>query len=611
MANNLFQYFQRIRDLPLLDARGFLAFRSYKELDKVSKEMEQEKQSLCLTLSYFYSRIFQIYGALALTLIDDVQYMTSTGIVQMKPTDFLPTPGMQPYHIQQPLRLRGGGPNREELGNFYFLTNILSSTKEDLGYRVLYRADKTTKDEIFFKIIKPKDDKENSSELTRQEGRFAIGYDGAPDYARFYIKASKMAGSNQIRVEFGEIRYLTSQGAERTDIPPVDVVKDKTIIVYPSKPDSDPTQYKLVQPAIQMDVYFKARLDKIMSYIKKLMGYRAGFKDATTTSDSDSFPDTGGDPQLSLTRIHSNLAKDRPPGHCVARALQLLRTPLLSDRDGVSSMCKVRFYQTGKETTRAGLPSPGGLIAASSKESEKPGSAGIAATAQLFYNFVSSGTPQLIIGNRRLAQGQPSALEQYTRFVRLMAHVFDDNHDAQGKELSNEDIQRAGIAGIHNRTDSKVCKGLPADDISVPNRIAQEVYKKVRALFRIQLDHAAKCTGIIKQLFGIQYDSTGRLISIKFSDNLMQKGLPELERISYEAREVLIQYYARCESTYREGANMIAEQYRKDRAPPVPFCTQKAGPALPSAPPMAQAVKPKQPVQMKGGNKRKTRKASK
>jgi len=91
----------------------------------------------------------------------------------------------------------------------------------------------------------------------------------------------------------------------------------------------------------------------------------------------------------------------------------------------------------------------------------------------------------------------------------------------------------------------------------------------------------------------------------------MQKGLPELERISYEAREVLIQYYARCESTYREGANMIAEKYRKDHAPPVPISTQKAGPALPSAPPMAQAVKPKQPVQMKGGNKRKTRKASK
>jgi hypothetical protein len=129
MANNLFQYFQRIRVLPIMDARGFLAFRSYKELEKVSKEMEQEKQSLCLTLSYFYSRIFQIYGALALTLIDDVQYMTSSGIIQMKPTDFLRTPGMDPYHIQQPLRLRGGGPSREELGNFYFLTNILSSTK--------------------------------------------------------------------------------------------------------------------------------------------------------------------------------------------------------------------------------------------------------------------------------------------------------------------------------------------------------------------------------------------------------------------------------------------------------------------------------------------------
>jgi hypothetical protein len=465
--------------------------------------------------------------------------------------------------------------------------------------------------------------------LTRQEGRFAIGYDGAPDYARFYIKAAKMVGSNQIRIEFGDVRYLTTQGIERTEIPPADVVKNKTIVVYPSKPDSDPTQYKLVDPAVQMETYFKARMEKMMTYVKGTMGYRSGFKE-TTSTDSDSFPDTGGDPELSLSRIHINLTRDRPPGHCIARALQLLRTPLLPDRRAVSDICKVRFYQSGKEMTRAGLPNPGASITASSKESRGPGSAGLAATAQLFYNFVSAGTPKLIIGNKRIVPGQPSALEQYARFVRLMAHVFDDNKDESGQEKTNQQILQTGISGIRNRTDNKVCKGISTEEITLPNNFAQEVYKKVRALFRIQLDHAAKCSQIIKMLFSVQYDGAGNLLSVKFSDNLMQKGLPELERISYEAREVLIQYYARCESTYREGANIVAGHYMNS-IPPAPskpsdIVTTSQGNAssrpaepvatnptpvpsapVPSAPPMQKAASTK----IGGTNKRKTRKASK
>ena len=52
MANNLFQYFHKIRVLPVMDVRGFLAFRKLDDLqkdqDKMSKEQEAQKQTQIL-----------------------------------------------------------------------------------------------------------------------------------------------------------------------------------------------------------------------------------------------------------------------------------------------------------------------------------------------------------------------------------------------------------------------------------------------------------------------------------------------------------------------------------------------------------------------------------
>ena len=70
-------YFKSLRVVPMMDKRaprqGMIYFQ---DLDVLSgKEMTEaqkvEKKQLCATLGFFYTRVFQIYAALALTLFDD------------------------------------------------------------------------------------------------------------------------------------------------------------------------------------------------------------------------------------------------------------------------------------------------------------------------------------------------------------------------------------------------------------------------------------------------------------------------------------------------------------------------------------------------------------
>jgi hypothetical protein len=123
MANNLFKYFYELQIFPVKDKKGVIVFRPIKDFTNPSQSLEKEQQSLCLVLAYFYVRIFQIYGALALTLIDDVKFSTETGILSTYSDDFkrqLLPPGYRPYST-----LQGGTISTTKLGNFNFLRSFL------------------------------------------------------------------------------------------------------------------------------------------------------------------------------------------------------------------------------------------------------------------------------------------------------------------------------------------------------------------------------------------------------------------------------------------------------------------------------------------------------
>ena len=71
LANKLDTTFRGLSFAPARGAAGKLYFQPIDKLKAPSPKEKAERESLCLFLAYFYVRIFQIYGAIHLTLTDD------------------------------------------------------------------------------------------------------------------------------------------------------------------------------------------------------------------------------------------------------------------------------------------------------------------------------------------------------------------------------------------------------------------------------------------------------------------------------------------------------------------------------------------------------------
>ena len=83
-SNDLYKKFYQMHLLPTRDKKGTIVFQKIDELVAPQSEKEvKDTQSLCFIISFFYVRIFQIYGAVALTVIDDLTFMADKGLLQV------------------------------------------------------------------------------------------------------------------------------------------------------------------------------------------------------------------------------------------------------------------------------------------------------------------------------------------------------------------------------------------------------------------------------------------------------------------------------------------------------------------------------------------------
>jgi hypothetical protein len=103
-------------------------------------------------------------------------------------------------------------------------------------------------------------------------------------------------------------------------------------------------------------------------------------------------------------------------------------------------------------------------------------------------------------------------------------------------------------------------------NILVPASVTSNVYSIVNQLYRKQIEHSAKCGNIVKLLFNIQRDKSSGRYRISLSDNIIKKGFPEIERINYLARSLLIDYYKDCELTYLNGMKIVLDAKKKDNS---------------------------------------------
>lgn len=549
MANNLYKYFYELKLFPTKTKQGVLVFRKAEDLTTPDKDVENEKQGLCLVLAYYYTRIFQIYGALALTLLDDIQLASKTGMIAImkdQKQQLLP-PGQRQYYAT------AGDLSYLSLGYFIFLQSFLTRMMEDDFFVTKYSGSGTKQGKVYFK-------KQSSVDSNVQKGTFKIMIGTKlPAYIDMY---AIRYGVNNFKIEFQPLRYYPKSSTTLKSVElPNKILSSKilTVKLTPSLENGE-SIYTIDSTNQSVLEYFTELFQEIIMYVRDL------------TDDSHSVVESEIQEELRLHRTIQNLTKTKPLGHCIARALQLLQSQPIDDKTALSNICRAKFLETsttlsGSKTTltRSGIPEPGSPL---------EDSPGLAALSQLFYEIVYEATPKLAISEQKGSDGF-SSMDEYRTFMKNMAILFGDNKDPTdpSKSRSTDNLVKQGLKGIKNRRDKEICRQLgTTESIRIPNQTAKQVSQYVNKLFQLQLQHAAKCGAIFKKLFSIQRDKSTNHFKISLNNNIIKKGFPEIEKINTEARRLLVDYYSHCEETYRDGVKSIYD-YKKSTAPTAPAAT--------------------------------------
>jgi hypothetical protein len=149
--------------------------------------------------------------------------------------------------------------------------------------------------------------------------------------------------------------------------------------------------------------------------------------------------------------------------------------------------------------------------------------------------------------------------------MKNLARLFGDEKDESGIMKSDDSIRIAGLKGLKNRRDKDLC-GETMGDITVPPGVVGSVYSIVNQMFKDQLAHSARCGAIFKELFNLVRDKSSGRFLISLNDNIIKNGLPEIERINFKARELLVNYYTNCETKYLTGMKIVLDAKKRVEA---------------------------------------------
>ena len=517
IADSLQKFFMKVKIAPQKTKDGFIYFRKFDDI----KGATPMSQQYCLVIAIFFVRIFQIYGALAMTILDTdtnvYEFAPSSGgafdtlddddeddIVQkggalpiipeesLRPTDSLP--GIYNILLSSLSRIRGNNDFYKFTGHYILLATSpkVFDGKQQYGMQFMYeRGTSYTSDlkigQIFcymrieptekgIKIIlsgitlkepKKKDIKieDSTIRITRREGFFGIG-----EYGNI---------AELLKERFLEILRNASKEREENDD------DDRRERPYGFKPGEKREDTKIKE---------QFRTFALMERLKKM----------------DSQP---------------------IKAHCIARALQLVSPKGLQKEFPptiVSSICDSKFY-SGKDRRY-----PQSLPAMDEKILDAKG---IYTLWQLFFDKVLPDmSPDMTDVTR----------DKYKIASAYLSKAFGNPSAVPLKE-------------VQAKSGATYCAGKRDKQIKVESKEAITALRTVVGkMIETQALHTAKVMLIFRKLFLIQ---PGKPITLH--PYILEGGLPALNSIGEEARAILVAYYANCEGLYGSGVQIIERSKAK------------------------------------------------
>jgi len=504
--------FQKYKIAPSRGKDGFVYFKKIDDFKgRCRGQMtDSSTYSVCVTIAMFYVRIFQIYGALSLTILDvDPLYYQQLGGAYLQDGDGA-------YSATQ----QGGKLRADDVlsVDFEILRNYISITSDE-NY---YKFDGTQYPIYLNRNIDPLSDSRAAVtlELPRRAGQkkapsieFNLKIEKGPNTYVFLLSDFKGLEKdiNLLPAEIGRsIRFTKGQGI-----------------------GSGYTWHGLSIP--------KALERKVLDIVKNLgiSDYKDGAKDGVNGQRDKEIDrqrylagEKGVKEPLQTAALWS-IFTDRKytKSHCVARAIQLVSSAALEKSvppQIYSSICNEKFLSGS-----GSLPGAGQSIL-----KEK----GIFVLHQLFYDTLNQITP--IVSDQTRSK--------YENLRKVMALVFLNNPETSINQITDK------ASGTYCK-DSKKGKTILVRD----KELIVDLRNQARDMLLLQITHTAQVVNLLKELFILE---KGKPVTL--NPKLVEGGLGAVNVVADKARVLLVNYYGTCESKYQAGVQMIARA-RPDQAGPI------------------------------------------
>ena len=512
---------------------GAIAFKKIDHLKSTTDRDRTSHQHMCLTLAYFYSRIFQIYGALALTLVDDANVMTNIQFPSYNLSQYREG-GEDVYQIVPKNVIGGDRTNPIDLLFSQFYTMETHGTYGKLlkkghrnyrGFGRIYLLETAFAPTHTFANV-------SYNHVGKLTITVTVNVDGTIYYPKITFHVRPVVSDP--RIDFITAIQLTFE--KLVLISGKEVPVSRNYIFY-----FDTGTGTFVSNGKNSMEIITEMINSLMPTIEKNINEyrkrRGEDEIRKTNSPVGKLP-----PGFELENTLSALKSLKPIPHCVARAMQLL-TVNNNDKFAKSSICVSRFVgpSTDKVNKQYGLPISGREIGTSP---------GINALSNLFYDVISGTSIEISKNNINLTK--------YIQFMKDLMKLFGELDTTKEGAIGSG---KRSISVISNKRDIDICKslGIIGNDLilEVTKESMKPVNKTIADLFKLQLEHSAKAGAILTELFVITKVEESLEVKIDIHPNIFNKGITEINRINEKARLLLMDYYTGCEKKYLEGVSGV------------------------------------------------------
>jgi hypothetical protein len=581
-----------------------VSIRNSESSRKSSDQVKHEKNAKII--AFYFVRIFQILGAMLL-VVKDTKFPDINIIRGPQQSNAARVYARQAKSVIpgfRPLAQGGGGisdfPRSETLGPFDFLRKYLKKYDEEYRKEVKeeYNVDIPLNtegyykfnysDNLFFKFTKPNPipnviggaktpgSKQEFCMLVKDKNSTVVPIRIDVNIVEFDCITGSFLNEWKAPSEFEQNiqldRYPTSvvistkhnntdfyaqfkpRGRNNINVPYPNGI-DYILTEYRAKPNND--LFIALNNEFDLNKQFVRVLEEYViktinrSNTSAGQGYSRFTAQAIESSLKDNIKKGGPEgpkTHKGLMATFTELSSEKHLPHCISRAIQLLDIASISDENREERAGTTRICSSikGRGTSYQPLKSIGQLFGKLKVKSLIVDGEEFKNAEQILRAFVGKESVSMPLTVKQLTEyGQQDESLDMTQGIRRLVEAFNMNNKLVSEIQSFDDINLDPPAAC-SRTGvtPEVLKGRPE---------FIEMQKHAQRLLATHLNNVIGITEFLKTIFNISQRPDGSWKVDGPDTGLLFAGYHTLDKITKQARELLVNYYSECEVIYQEG----------------------------------------------------------